>query len=293
MPDFWSHQLAANAAHEKFLQSNPKHLKWSTDSQALYNFGAQGPDFFYYINKFNLFTKHRFKHIGNLVHEDHIQCLFKEMIDTILMDPSEENMAYVSGFLSHYLLDVYCHPIICKLGPDSDSHKRVELDLEAFCIHDYWKLDFKTFDVNALKTSPSSLEKGCAFVWKNALHSCYGESIDMKYIYQGHIDLLRVQKMLVNGTISKLPFPSLLSKMFHYDLTMLQFPDVTDYSLKSKRLYSEFEAKYVEGIEAIVSALIDLDRVVGKTLTVEEFVKTTILYDFLGEVTSNVYKSTR
>jgi hypothetical protein len=197
-------------------------------------------------------------------------------------------MAYFSGFLSHYLLDVYCHPIICKLGPDSDSHKRVELDLEAFCIHDYWRLDFKTFDVNALKTSPLSLEKGCDLVWKNALHTCYDESIDMKYIYQGHIDSLRVQKMLVNGTISKLPFPSLLSKLFHYDLTMLQFPDVADYSLKTKRLYSEFETKYVEGIDAIASALIDLDRVVGKTLTVDEFIKATIQYDFLGEVTSNV-----
>lgn len=292
MPDFWSHHLAANAAYDKLLKSSPKHLTWSANSHALYSFGSQGPDFFYYINKFKLLTKLRFKHIGNLVHEERVMCLFKEMLETILTNPTEENMAYVSGFLSHYLLDVYCHPIICKLGPDSDSHKRVELDLEAFCINDYWKLDFKSFDVSALKCDYSSLEKGCDIVWKNALDSCYGESIDMKYIYQGHIDLLRVQKMLVNGTISKLPFPSLLSKLFHYDLSMLQFPDVTDDSLKAKRLYPQFEAKYVEGIEATASALIDLDRVLGKTLTVEAFLEANIQYDFLGEVTTDVCKST-
>jgi len=292
MPDFWSHHYAARAANDKRLLTNPKFLNWSSDSNALYDFGAQGPDFFYYINKFNLFTKHRFSHIGNSIHEIHVKELFREMIGTIIDEHSEEKMAYIAGFLSHYILDVYCHPLICKLGPDSNSHKRVELDLEAFCIHDYWKLEMSSFDVEALRCDVPKLQKGCVEVWETVLPICYNESVEKTFILQGHKDLLRLQKMLVNDTVSKLPFQTLLSKLFHYDLTMLQFPEFNDESLKKLRLYDTFKGLYSEGIEAISNALILLDRVLANEITLDQFIETTIKYDFLGEVITDVRKST-
>ena len=70
----------------------------------IYAFGAQGPDFFYYIGKFNPLTKHRYSEVGNQVHELATKALFREMLNFMTSKPSEALMAYISGFISHYII---------------------------------------------------------------------------------------------------------------------------------------------------------------------------------------------
>lgn len=283
LPDFWSHHFAAKKADEKRRTTKPKHLVWSADFDNLYTFGAQGPDFFYYIGKFNPLSKHHYGDVGNQVHELDTRVLFQEMLDFMIKTPSEALMAYISGFISHYIMDVHCHPLICLLGPDNTSHKRVELDLEAFCVHDYWKISWHTLNVKAIKCNDNYLRQGYVELWQYLLPKCYHVSIKEVELLKGHVSMLRIQKLLVNDTLSHMPFLNVLTKLFNYDLSALRYPDVNDEALKTLREYKTFQDQYSKGIEETSKALIALDSVLDGTITVEHFIKTFIKYDFLGE----------
>jgi hypothetical protein len=283
LPDFWSHHFAALKADENRKVTKPTRLIWSTDFDNLYTFGAQGPDFFYYIGKFNPFSKLHFDAVGNEVHEQGIQDLFREMLIILMNRPTEAIMAYVSGFISHYIMDVHCHPLICLLGPDSASHKRVELDLEAFCLHDYWGFDRRMLDVKKIKCSEALLRSGFVTLWQQLLPKNYNLSIDENHLLQGHYSMLRLQKIIVNDTLGKLPFVKILSKSFHYDLSALRYPDFDDLALKTLRDYKTFQHQYEIGIEASTKALIALDDVLKGTTTIDYYIEAFIKFDFLGE----------
>lgn len=283
MPDFWSHHFAALKADENRKIVKPSRLIWSETFDTLYTFGAQGPDFFYYIGKFNPLSKHHFGEVGNQVHELGTQDLFRDMLNFMINKPSEALMAYIAGFISHYILDVHCHPLICTLGPDSASHKRVELDLEAFCLHDYWGYDKHRLDVGTIKCSTSQLQKGFVNLWQYLLSKNYDVAIDDNALMNGHYSMLRLQKMIVNDTIEKLPFIDFFSNRFHYDLSALRYPAEDDQSLKDLREYESFISRYTLGIDETTKALIALDEVLIGTVTVEQYIETFIKFDFLGE----------
>jgi hypothetical protein len=283
LPDFWSHHFAALKADENRKIFMPSRLIWSEAFDNLYTFGAQGPDFFYYIGKFNPLSKHHYGEVGNQIHELGTQDLFRDMLNFMMGKPSEALMAYIAGFISHYILDVHCHPLICMLGPDSASHKRVELDLEAFCLHDYWGYDKQRLDVGTIKCTTSQLQNGFVNLWQYLLSKNYDVAIDDNALMNGHYSMLRLQKMIVNDTIGKLPFKDFLSKSFHYDLTALRYPDVDNLSLKVQRDYEAFISHYTLGIDETTKALIALDEVLIGTVTVEQYIETFIKFDFLGE----------
>lgn len=283
MPDFWSHHFAALKADENRKFVEPSRLIWSEEYDNLYAFGAQGPDFFYYIGKFNPLSKHHFSEVGNQIHELDTRTLFRDMLNFMINKPDEALMAYIAGFISHYILDVHCHPLICLLGPNSASHKRVELDLEAFCIHDYWGYNKQKLDVVTIKCSKSQLKKGFVGLWQYILPNNYSVTIDDKTLMNGHYSMLRLQKMIINDTIGKMPFVNFLSKCFHYDLNALRYPSKDDLSLKVLREYETFIHHYTLAIDETTKALIALDQVLIGTVTVEQYIEAFIKFDFLGE----------
>ncbi|MDH8678485.1 zinc dependent phospholipase C family protein [Fusibacter bizertensis] len=293
MPDFWSHHFAALKAKERLAEKQLVFVTWPDDLNNLYALGSQGPDFFYYINKMNPLTKHHFSVMGNRVHEENIAGLFFEMLTLLLDNPSQEWIAYISGFMSHYILDVHCHPLICALGPKPDSHKRVEMDLDALCLYNYWHLTFDALEVSSLTCSHETLHIGFVSLWEKILPLCYDAQIPPKFISKGHFDLLKVQSLLVKGVIDKLPFTNSISKILHYDLDNLRFPDVKNENLKMNRKYDEFITHYELGISETVLALSALDEVISKQISITTFIDRFIKFDFLGEAQDYVRSSTK
>lgn len=292
MPDFWSHHFAALNIQKKLVDKQLRHVTWSEHCNNLYTLGAQGPDFFYYINKMNPLSKYHFSEIGNRVHEENIANLFTNMLAILLDEPTQERIAYLSGFISHYILDVHCHPLICELGPTSDSHKRVEMDLDALCLYDYWHLTLRQLDVKKLTCDEDILTKGFVSFWEKLLPLSYNAQVPAKFLAKGHYDLLKIQSILVNGIVDKLPFSNVIGKLLHYDLNNLRFPDLSSQSLKTERKYQEFITHYEDGMAETIRALLDLDQLISSEISVETYIARFIKFDFLGEAQNYVQPST-
>ncbi len=127
LPDYWSHQIAAKRAYALYLEmQRPKPLFKSNQLEDFY-FGAQGPDFYYYINRKKPFTKKHYSTLGTHFHKSDVSKTLAILIDFALDSKQPEVRAYVSGYLTHYIIDAMCHPHICAHSSDSKSHKTYEL----------------------------------------------------------------------------------------------------------------------------------------------------------------------
>ena len=274
MPDFWSHQYAALEA------LNANNILITDDARSLYLFGAQGPDFFYYINKMNPFTKKHYGSIGNLIHEKQITKQFESMLHYLSAHPTPENIAYFAGYLSHYILDVHCHPLICKLGPDSDSHKRVEMALDALCFKQIWHKALKDLDIHPFICNRIQMSEHFTPFWIHHLDHCFEINIDTESLAKANKHMVFIQNLLLKNRIRKIPFVPMFSRLMHYDLSMLTYPD--DIQPETYQ-FETFKTSYLLGIQVIKEAFESLTQVLSETMTIDDFIKNHIHNDFLGE----------
>ena len=277
MPDFWSHHYAALE-----VLNSTKHPITAriNDAQSLYLFGAQGPDFFYYINKMHPFTKKHYGSIGNIIHEEKITKQFSIMLNYLHAHPTSENIAYFAGYLSHYILDVHCHPLICKLGPDSTSHKRVEMALDALCFKTIWQKSLRDLDLTPFKCDDAQLQMHFAPFWMHHLSNCFDISIEPESLFKANKHMIFIQNLLIKNHIKKLPFVPMFSRLMHYDLSMLTYPEdllPEDYHFASSKI------AYQSGIQVIKEAFESLSQVLSGALAIDDFINTYIQNDFLGE----------
>lgn len=121
------------------------------DSQpAAYYSGAQGGDYFYSYKYYSMWAGHRYKMFGWALHRTRPQRFFVEGSQWLKEHPTDVARAYFLGYITHYALDMYVHPLIMALGPQSmTSHNRVEGALD--CMYavkhgtDPWKFDRAQF----------------------------------------------------------------------------------------------------------------------------------------------------
>ncbi len=280
MPDFWSHHLAADAALKTIRDKGPV---WDDTYDNLYYLGAQGPDFFYYINKLHFLTKTNYKEVGNLIHDKRRNTLFENILNLYSKTQAPEVMSYLAGFMTHYLLDVTCHPLICQLGPEEDTHKRVEMDFDALILNKYWKCNPKHLNPKQFICTDTQLNTGFTPIWEKLLWSTYAVKVPVDSMKSGHYEMIRIESLLVSGFIDRLPFKKQISKWIHYDLSTLTLPDVSDPKLSTERQYETFESAYISGINLSSKALMDLEKLRKQEMSIPEFMANYIKYDFLGE----------
>lgn len=276
MPDFWSHHLGAMYIENHFNRQP----KWCDHWQPMYLLGAQGPDIFYYINKLNPLTKHHYKSFGNALHETHIQETFHQMLEYVRSYPKEGNIAYVAGFITHYILDVHCHKIICQLGPDDTSHKRVEMNFDALCIEKHWKKPLLALEPKDIQCSDEQMYQTFIPFWNHILDAIFSKTIPAKHLRRVDLDFIHLQTLLVRDTLSKIPFKSALSSIFHYDLSLLQYHTISDHVLIA---YPQYEHDYQEGLAHAIEALSDYFNVIEHHDSIESFIEKHIIFDYLGE----------
>lgn len=130
-----------------------KHIKSKISNINLYYLGAQGPDIFFF-EKFGLGNK--LKRIGNYMHQYQIYPIIKYM-EGYTKDIDPDLYSYFCGYLTHYALDSYAHPIVYNrsvygnLG--NDPELTIHFRIEAF--YDKYVLNQKNRDITSFDTDKS------------------------------------------------------------------------------------------------------------------------------------------
>lgn len=148
MPGFTTHYILGTKAYNDMPQNNLKFIiakyRW------LYQLGLQGPDLFFYNLPILRHRDHR--NVGSYMHEHHVndffRCCFLQLSRIASRQQREEGLAYMCGFLCHYVGDSICHPYVYgRIEYDIQNpgsyyhglHAKLENDIDALLLKKYKK----------------------------------------------------------------------------------------------------------------------------------------------------------
>ncbi len=113
-----------------------------------YALGLQGPDIYFYYPAHML--RSHFKNMGRSMHDDGVSKYIHAGVDIIKEIEGEKEqkcaIAYMAGFISHYICDAVCHPYIyCWIGFGDDApggshrirHAQLENQIDLLLLREY------------------------------------------------------------------------------------------------------------------------------------------------------------
>ena len=158
MPGFTTHYIFGMKAYNDMPFTPLKHTiakyRW------LYQLGLQGPDMFFY----NIpILRHRdYRNVGSYMHEHKVnsffECCLRRIGDIRSRQQQEEAIAYLAGFMNHYIADSICHPYVYgRIGYQVDNptsmhhgmHAHLENELDAILLWKYKKKKPSEFNQTA------------------------------------------------------------------------------------------------------------------------------------------------
>jgi uncharacterized CHY-type Zn-finger protein len=91
----------------------------------LYHIGLHGPDILFYYKPLH---SNKINKLGNEIHKQNANIFFKKAKDIIIIR-DEKAIAYIAGFICHFILDSQCHPYI-RTKEDKISHNEIEAEFD-------------------------------------------------------------------------------------------------------------------------------------------------------------------
>jgi len=103
--------------------------------RAYYDYGVHGPDIFFYHDPLHP-KKDKFYIFANKLHDHSGRYFFQRQKENFMHTAyKEETLAYLLGFLTHFILDSVCHSYIEKVDASTDcSHYRIEAELDRYLL---------------------------------------------------------------------------------------------------------------------------------------------------------------
>ncbi|KGX85299.1 zinc dependent phospholipase C family protein [Pontibacillus litoralis] len=132
MPNIWTHILFCEDVMDSI--NAPQQLN---AVQPYLNLGAQGPDPFFYHNFLPWQKDTRVHEIGNALHYRHCGPFLISLIEEAA-NQSDETKAYVTGFVTHHILDRNTHPFINYFaGYEKNKHQAFEVIIDTIMMQRY------------------------------------------------------------------------------------------------------------------------------------------------------------
>lgn len=104
------------------------------DKEKYFDFGCQGSDLFFY----NFSTPWRGPVLGKRMHYEMLEKAFWQAIEHGKNNSdSPETLAFLTGYLSHYLVDRYLHAFILARSANFTMHKCLENEIDSFLLEHF------------------------------------------------------------------------------------------------------------------------------------------------------------
>ena len=135
MPGFVTHYFFGIDSYKELKDKSLR--KIISDNRYAYGLGLLGPDLFYCFMPSNMGIK---PNMGSILHKKKTGIFFRELINSVGMIDSERDLntaiAYIEGFMGHYLLDTSMHPYVySRVGVKANNvtlgvHFGLETDID-------------------------------------------------------------------------------------------------------------------------------------------------------------------
>lgn len=159
MPSSITHSYFAEDVYEKLNETAKERIKSSKENLKYY---AQGPDSFFFYNLIMDKKGKKIRQFGAYMHRNKVQDFFINTIKYIDKHNLKNNpdiMAYLYGFICHYILDSKVHPFVFyktgifnkkdkKTYKYNGLHYEMEYFIDIYLIYQKEKKEAKYFKIN-------------------------------------------------------------------------------------------------------------------------------------------------
>lgn len=123
MPTTYTHDLFGKKVYQKMSEKMRRLVR---EYGELYRIGLHGPDILFYYG----FGKNRVNQDGVRLHGEAAAPFFERGAFLVRKDGDDALLAYLLGFVCHFMLDSICHPYINDVVVREVSHGEIEKELD-------------------------------------------------------------------------------------------------------------------------------------------------------------------
>lgn len=199
MPDFWTHIIAGEEIAAGIKDRKIKSLL--DQNYQLFNYGLQGPDFFFYNDWWPWQKNKRGPKNGKQIHSLSGKKLFNEVLKNYkkegiyaksqLPDSHlwQNNLIYLLGFISHYALDRECHPFIIENGGRDQKHKLIEASIDNYIMEQKWNQSPKKINPLPYYQLQEEHFETLNYFYQLIFKNIFGEKLEPQLIQDSYVDL--------------------------------------------------------------------------------------------------------
>lgn len=152
MPTTYTHDIFGKLIYQK-LPSDIRELL--NEHKNSYMIGLHGPDLLFYYHPFG---KNPVNQQGTAMHSEIAAPFFEKCKDYYMETGDEEALAYIIGFVCHYMLDSTCHPYIGRyMEKTGAGHDEIETELDRYFMLRANRNPFRFKPAGHLKASRESV----------------------------------------------------------------------------------------------------------------------------------------
>ncbi|RKD32459.1 zinc dependent phospholipase C family protein [Thermohalobacter berrensis] len=286
MPDFWTHMIGGNMILNELKNEN--FLQIIHNNRKIFDFGCQGPDFLFYNDFWPWIKSKRAPHIGTSLHSSHTKSIFSTSIDYLVKKKQDDEFpllfSYFCGFISHYVVDKWCHPFINVRTENSSQHKVFEAKIDVYLVNKYW-------NKNAYKLSPfeaidmgKNLPKSIEHFYKEIILTVLKPSLSIDYVNDSYKDMKKVLKIFYSPNPLKRLLLNILNTLLPLDISIYIYPTEVDYEFLTCEELEEFEALFKQGISEGVKLIKLLNSYLSDEVEIQKINESFQNISFGGEV---------
>lgn len=296
MPDFWTHLIIANEVAAK-IKDDPLKKLIEANSQ-LFNFAAQGADFFFYHN-FLPWEDNEFSfQIGEEIHHLNSDKLFAEILTTYkkenysqqkIRDSAylDSNLIYLLGFISHFALDSKCHPYIINHGGAGEKHKLIEASIDLYLMQKKWNKSPVNIDPLPYYQLKSEFRESLEFFYQLIFKKLLKKKLPPDLVWNSYLDLRRYHRLFFVHNKRKYYFLKALNYLISKDLSQYSYALCEEKEVWPQENYQKFEKFLQEGAELAAVLITKTMLYFESEISLSQLLKFYGSRNFLGENKAN------
>jgi len=266
MPSFYTHYIFGAENYKKLEQNKLKEV--IQKHKKAYSLGLSGPDIFFY----NLLdTPLGRKKPGEMLHSYRTNRFFSNMLaETEKMDEEERQIgiAYLTGFIGHHILDVYCHPYVYsyidRKNPmkEAGEHFMLETAMDIWFCREYYHRN----PVSLKQTSLIKISRQEKKVISRLVSEAYNHTFRFPHLSTGSLRIvLGLGPVIMTLLRDKHGRKERLAKLLEQKI--LGFPFLSPLFVNQKRYginrkeFAIFQKLFSDGLEEYQSLMPDINEV--------------------------------
>jgi len=257
MPDLWTHIVGGDMVIKEIEDRALYELL--VENRKFYNFGTQGPDFFFYNDFWPWIKDKKGPDIGTLLHDKSQANFLANSFELLKEEEGSKNypfaLSYFVGVITHFLLDKYFHKVIDQKTNNGVEHKRFELELDSLLVKRYfnkecYKINPKTY----IKTNDklNSLIVDIYYYNITKLHDHY---LQIDLINKSYQNMLKVHEILYSPFKVKAYIFKFLDRFLSLNLHQYIYANIDNYMYLNKPVFDEIYSLFPQFISESINII--------------------------------------